>query len=101
MPVFEATDKLKRKIKFTAERKAHISLRHPEIIEFDVFESVLAEPDIIKSSIYDDKVLLYYKEVGKDYRYLAIVVKVLNGEGFILTAYKTNIIKEGKVVWKN
>ncbi len=101
MLLFEIAEKLKRKIKFTEERRQHITFRHPEITEFDLFESVLKEPSLIKSSAYDEKVLLYYKPVADAYDYMVLVVKVLNGEGFILTAYKTSIIKEGKIVWKN
>lgn len=56
---------------------------------------------MIKASAYDETVIIYYKESEiKGYKFLAIVVKVLNGEGFILTAYKTNNIKEGRLLWK-
>lgn len=41
MVIFEISDKLKRKIKFTKERKAHIALRHPEIEEFGLFKDAL------------------------------------------------------------
>lgn len=103
MIIFGAIDKLKRKIKFTLERKEHIAFRHPEITEFELFEAILRAPELIKCSSYDSKVLLYYRSAGeaKDYKYLVLVVKVLNGEGFILTAYKTNTIKEGKEIWKS
>ncbi len=101
MIIFEVADKLKRKIKFTNERKEHIAIRHPEITEFNIFESVLKEPNLIKTSTYDDNVLLYYKNIGGGYQYFVVVVKLLNGEGFVLTAYKTNIIKGGRVIWKS
>jgi hypothetical protein len=32
--------------------------------------------------------------------YLCIVARHLNGDGFIITAYITDKIKEGEVVWK-
>ncbi len=102
MIIFKILDKLGRKIKFTNERKSHITIGHPEIKEFELFEDVLQNPFFIKTSIYDEKVLLYYKEnKSTDYKFLVLVVKILNGEGFILTAYKTNSIKEGKVIWKS
>ena len=100
MNIFEIIDKLKRKIKFTHERKEHILVRHPEVTEFVLFEKILLDPDLIRTSLYDEKVLLYYTDVSKEYKYLVLVVKTLDGEGFILTAYKTNIIKEGKERWK-
>jgi len=101
MIIFEIEDKTKRKIKLTLERKVHMVLRHPEIDGFDLFESALTNPELIKTSTYDEKVLLYYKDVSKEYKYLVLVVKILNGEGFILTAYTTNAVKEGKLIWKS
>lgn len=101
MIIFETSDKLGRKIKFTSERKLHIQLRHAEIEEFELFKETLESPAAIKASFYEESVLIYYKEINsKGYKFLAVVIKVLNGDGFILTAYKTNYVKEGRLLWK-
>jgi len=73
--------------------------KHPSIKdkEDDVKEA-LKIPDEIRVSKSDNKVLLYYKKLEK--YYICVVVKILNGEGFIITAYITENIKEGVRIWQ-
>ena len=96
----EITCVIGKKIKFPKERYLHIIFRHPELEakENDVI-STLKTADFVRESVYDKNVLLYYKIINKD-EYLVVVVKILNGDGFILTAYISNIIKKGEVIWK-
>jgi len=45
----------------------------------------------------NDKSLKYYRETRKRYgRYLLVVVKYLNGEGFIVTSFYTDKIRGAK-----
>jgi len=86
------------KIKFPEERYTHIIIRHPEMeSKKNHIADSLLNPAIIKKSHYDEKVLIYYKEFGKEY--IATLVKILNKHGFILTSYITEIIKKGDTVW--
>ncbi|MBI5700594.1 DUF4258 domain-containing protein [Candidatus Saganbacteria bacterium] len=74
-------------------------IKHPEIDgkEKEVIESI-KHPVEIRRSLKDRSVYLYYKKSGN--YYYCVVVKHLNGEGFIITAYLTKNIKEGEIVWK-
>ncbi len=86
------------KIKFPEERYTHIVIRHPEMeSKRNHIKDSLTNPAIIKKSHYDEKVLIYYKESGKEY--IATLVKILNKHGFILTSYITEVIKKGDTVW--
>lgn len=75
-----------------------ITFKHPSMEgkESKVVE-VLEGPDQIRVSKKDTSVLLYYKKQEKNY--ICVVVKILSGEGFIVTAYITENIKEGEKLW--
>ena len=59
----------------------------------------LSDPDEIRQSKSDNSVYLFYLLDG-DHRWICAVTKKLNGDGFLITAYRTNAIKEGIVVWQ-
>ena len=61
-------------------------------------KQALCEPDEIRISKKDKTVLLFYKMF--DQRYLSVVVRFFKKRGFIVTAYWTKKIKEGKLKWK-
>jgi hypothetical protein len=54
-------------------------------------------PEEIRQSQYDPAVYLFYRADQR--RYLCAVVKRVNGEGFLITAYPCDKIKEGEVIW--
>ncbi len=92
-----------KKIRFTDERKFHI-LRKAEMKEQEskIIETI-REPDFIRHSISDKSVRLYYKFYPKTPvgdKYLLTAVKLFNGEGFIITAFFTDKIKKGEIIWK-
>lgn len=60
-------------------------------------EEVLKNPDYIRKSKTDGKVYLFYKKQKK--YHLCVVVRHLNGDGFIITVYITDKIKEGEQIW--
>ena len=63
----------------------------------------LGEPDIVKKSIYDDQVDLYYRMYETSpvmSKYLVVIVKIDNSTGFVLTAFYTDKIKQGETVWE-
>ena len=93
---FEVTSKLDKRVYVTRTRwSLIIKTKHLEIEgkEEEVKET-LKEPDEIRQSVSDDSVYLYYKNYGK--LMVSVVVKHKNGDGFIITAYFTDRIKEGK-----
>ena len=66
-------------------------------------EETLKSPEIVRHSLRDENVHLYYKFYAKTpvgQKYLLVGVKVFNGEGFVITSFFTDRIKKGEVVWK-
>jgi hypothetical protein len=60
-------------------------------------KDVLADPDEIRESRKDDGVFLFYR--GRSPRWLCAVTRREDGSGFLITAYPTDAIKAGEVVW--
>lgn len=76
-----------------------ITVKHPVMAghETDVQETLRA-PDQIRVSKRDSSVFLFYKpeRIG---RWVCAVSKRLDGEGFLVTTYPTDAIKEGVRIW--
>lgn len=97
--IFKVKSVLGKEIILTKRRWDLITIiKHPSMkSEEKEVESVLTDALEVRTSKSDSDVFLYYKKQNE--YYICVVVKHLNGEGFIITAYKTNIIKEGKSIW--
>jgi len=89
-------------VRLTEERLAHI-LGHPEMSEM---ESAIAEtlqyPETVIQSRSDEQARLYYRlypetEVGE--KFVCVVVKAREGDAFVLTAYLTDKLKLGEMIW--
>lgn len=70
-------------------------------MEAAIGETLLA-PEIVIQSRSDGQARLYYRSytgtpVGE--KLLCVVVKVLRGDAFVLTAYLTDKLKRGEVIW--
>ena len=95
--VFEVIDKSGRKIHLSKERWTHINTEHPELANyFEELEETLVNPSKITTYIYDENIKYYYKylkEPNLTTKYLLVIVKYLNGKGFIITAYFMRNIK--------
>ena len=89
--VFEVRDKTGRCIRLTDEQWEHITHDHPEISPYiEDMKEILINPTTITSFDYDEKIKYYYKYFKQRVspaKYLLTVVKYLNGDGFIITAY--------------
>lgn len=84
-------------VELTNERKSHILTAHPELKNyFEKFIDVLKNPDEIRISKIDKKVLLFYKYFAtiQGGKYLSITVKI-DKRNFVLTAYITDKIRAG------
>jgi hypothetical protein len=103
MRATQLTDYLGRKIRLTAERRRHIVKTHPEMAEWvDSIGSVLSHPEKVVRSRSDPEAELFYiwqprTRVGP--KYLCSVVVVKKDDAFVLTAYLTDSIKRGQVLW--
>ena len=76
-----------------------VTIKHPIMAgrEEDV-KKVLAQPDEIRQSKSDEMVFLFYKE-EREKRWICAVSKQTGSEGFLITTYPTDAIKEGVQVW--
>lgn len=75
------------------------TVKHPVMKghERDVQEA-LGNPAQVRQSKSDPAVYLFYGLLGQK-RWVCAVAKALNGDGFLVTAYLTDAIKEGEQVW--
>ena len=96
------TDYSGRNIRLTDERWAHVS-EHPEMAGMRAaLEETLRAPSIVVESLSDPAARLYHRiylgtMVGA--KYLCVVVKFSPQDAFVVTAYLTDRVKRGKIVW--
>jgi arginine repressor len=65
-------------------------------------ERAVATPDCVVESVSDTETRLDYRYLAQTLvglKYSCVVVKVLPGEAFVITAYLTDNVKEGRVLW--
>jgi len=97
-------DVFNRKVRLTKERLKHLFDNHPEMEgQLENIETTLASPEIVIRSNSDESVELFYEfytntEVGD--KWLCVVLKNLQNDFFVITAYFTDKIKKGEEVWK-
>jgi|SRR3989344_4296169 len=97
MNLFELKDKSGRKIYLSKERWKHINQEHPEISPYlDELKEALENPLAITTYPLEEGIRYYYqylKERTRPEKYLLIIVKYLNGDGFVITSYFVRNIK--------
>jgi hypothetical protein len=76
-----------------------VTIKHPAMQgrQLDVQEALQA-PDQIRRSRSDPTVYLFYR-LQRPGRWTCAVAKRLDGDGFLITTYPTESIKEGEQVW--
>jgi hypothetical protein len=98
--LFEVMTPLGFQVRVTqAYWKIITSIKHPIMAgrEADV-EDALKNPDEIRVSKRDPNVYLFYKS-EQVRRWVCAVTKRLDGNGFLITTYPTDAIKEGERIW--
>ena len=93
--IFEVKDMAGRKIHLTNERWKHIREYHPDVENYEEVSETLQKPDKI---IVDERegvnnFYKYFKHKKQKSKFLKIVVKYLNGNGFVMSAYFTRNTK--------
>ena len=82
---------------------AHI-LEHPEMRRQEAgIAETLAMPETVLQSRTDSAVRLFYrayKGLSVGDKYLCVVVKYTEATRFVITAYFTDKVKKGEVLWK-
>ncbi len=97
---FEAATPLGFRVRVTrAYWELIVTVKHPVMRgrEADV-QRVLQTPEEVRRSRGDPTVLLFYR-FEQPGRWLCAVAKRLNDEGFLITTYPTDAIKEGERIW--
>jgi len=76
-----------------------VTIKHPVMDRFETnVKETLADPEQIRASRSDPSVFLFYK-TQRPGRWICAVTRRLNDEGFLITAYPTDAIKEGEHIW--
>jgi hypothetical protein len=66
-------------------------------------KEALVDPDEIRESMHTPSIWMFYKlypHSPVSEKYLLVIVKVSDGEGFIVTAFFTDKLKKGGLLWK-
>ena len=90
-------------IRLTEVLWLHIVFFYPEIEgEQEKMKEVLENPEIVVKGATEDTKICYkfYPSTPVASKYLAVVVKVLDREGFIVTSYFTERVRRGEVLWR-
>lgn len=74
-----------------------VEIKHPAMKgKEELVREILSDPAEIRMSRIDRDVFLYYKRFDKLY---CAVVRQQGNEGFLITAYPADKVKEGEVIW--
>jgi hypothetical protein len=96
------TDHEGRAIRLTEERWKHIS-EHPEMRGMrEALEETMRAPEVVHESASDPAAHLYYRFYHRTMvggKYLCAVVKLAKEDAFVVTAFLTDRVKKGRVVW--
>jgi len=94
---FEVIDKTGRKLRMTDYNWNHIVKRHPEIAsQKERIIETLEKPDKITSSLEDEETKYYYKHyknLPHPHKFMRVIAKYLNGEGFIISSHFMKAIR--------
>ena len=97
-PLFEILTPLGFKVRTSPAYWQKIILKHPDLAgQLELVKQALASPDEIHRSSRDENVLLFY--LAGNRRWVVAVARHANSEGFLITAYQTDAIKEGETIW--
>lgn len=96
--VFTVSTPLGFVVRTTRQYWELIVRKHPEVVgkELEV-QNCLRQPELVRHSTQDLVVYLFY--ASQPPYYLLVVVKRLDGEGFIIPSYLSDKVKEGEPVW--
>lgn len=96
---FEIETPLSFTVRITDAYWQKIITKHPDIAAIeDLVQQTLQSPDEVRQSSRDEGILLFYC-LRKTQRWVVVVARRLNGDGFLITAYQTDAIKEGIMLW--
>ena len=98
--LFETVDVFGKRIRTTKSYWEKIKKEKHKELRFDITEIIktIARPDEVYKSVRDEFIHIHYKKYKQET--LVAVIKHLNGDGFLITAYQTSKIKrKGDKIW--
>lgn len=98
--LFEVLTPLGFRVRVTRERWNLITTaKHPVMAGREgIVKTTLESPEQVRQSRSEPQVLLFYQAEGTS-RWVCAVAKQAADQGFLITAYPTDAIKEGIRVW--
>ena len=91
-----------KSVRLTEERLKHV-LEHPEMSDMEeALEETLLAPEMAIRSRTDNMVTLNYRFYYKTMvggKWLCVVVKYIEDDAFVVTAYLTDKPKKGEILW--
>ncbi len=98
--LFEVVTPLGCKIRTTKEYWHYlVEKKHPYMMNREATViNVLKYPDEIRKSLVDPPIHLYYQRM--DRLYCVVAKHQTSSEGFLVTAYPADKVKEGETIWK-
>ncbi len=96
MAVFEVVSKMGKKIRLTEVQWAHTSSKHPELEnQIDNMITTLQEPDYVYHSTKEENFhyLKLFEQTPVTEKYLLLIIKHLNDEGFVITGFFVSKIR--------
>ena len=98
--LFAVTDVFGKKVRLTKSYWLKIKTEKHRELTFDYKEVIktLEKPDEVYLSVSDDYIRLFFKKYRDST--LVVLVKYLNGDGFVVTVYQTSKVKrKGVKIW--
>ena len=93
--ILEVIDKNGRVVHLSSERWSHIRKYHADIERFEEVSETLKNPDNVFADEREKVTIFYkfFKNKKQKSKFLRVVVKYLNGSGFVMSAYFVRNIK--------
>ena len=96
---FEIKTPLGFTVRTSASYWQRLMVKHPDLEGLEgVVRQCLSTPDEIRRSSRDSEILLFYLARHAT-RWVVAVARRVNGDGFLITAYQIDAMKEGEKVW--
>jgi len=93
-----------RPVSLSDERLNHLESQHPEMVsQLKRISETLVHPEKVIRSKTDPSAELFYKHYRTtpvSEKFLCIVVKTSRDDNFVITAYYTDGIKGGDLLWE-
>ena len=98
-PLFDVMTPLDFSVRTSQEHWQRILVKHPDLTNrLEDIKTTLQTPTEIRTSQNAQDIFLFYSFERLN-RWVVAVAKQLNGDGFLITAYRTDAIKEGEKIW--